>query len=221
MKKISTAITCFTLFAAVLVATSAKGELLSDLIANNGVIVVGDKKFDGFSYLKTGDMPDAGTVNVVGYTDGFGNFGLKFQGSFVDFVGGAGSDALVEFRVTVTNPNNKIVGADLTANPQVIGGNGVISITETFLPDNASAVLNVFDIVPGGFQPTDSVNFPGQYTSLRVQKDILAFSAGNPGGVPTLSFFTQTFRQIPEPSTWALLGFGSMALVALRARRKA
>lgn len=207
-----------TLLIAVLaVASSARAELLSALLGG-GSIQVGDKLFDQFGYLHLGDMPDAGGVNVVGYTDDQGNFGLKFQGAFLDYIGGSGSDALIEFRVTALDPNKLITGVTLAGNPNVIGGTGVMSITETFLPDSPAS-LSIYDIEPGATKLVDSVDFLQGFRSLHVQKDILAFAAT---GIPTLSHFTQTFRQtaVPEPSTVALSLVGLVGLVAWRARQQ-
>src|ERR1700704_1402547 len=59
--------------------------LLSTLVGNpQATYTVGDKVFSGFSYLSTGDMPAAGGVNVAALVDNQGNFGIEFQGAFVD-----------------------------------------------------------------------------------------------------------------------------------------
>ena len=47
-------------------------------------IVVGDKIFTGFSYSRVGDMPAATDVNVLGFRDVDGNWGVTFQGAFLD-----------------------------------------------------------------------------------------------------------------------------------------
>ncbi|MBI2826553.1 MAG: PEP-CTERM sorting domain-containing protein [Planctomycetia bacterium] len=210
--------------AVAVLAAPVKAAALSTLIGEHGTMQVGDKLFSDFSYLKTGDMPDASAVNVVPYTDGAGNFGLLFQGAFLDFIGGGGSDALLDFTVTVMNDDKVITGATLSGNPAVLGGDGAISLTETFLPDDAHS-LSIFDIKPGLTKPTDAITFAHGFRTLHVQKDILAFSAGEHGGVPTMSFFTQTFVQspappIPEPATVTLFGLGLGLLGVARLRRK-
>jgi hypothetical protein len=202
----------------------ARATLLSTLLNEGGSIQVGDKLFNGFTYSWTGDMPDPSTVNVLAYVDAAGDFGLQFQGAFLDFLGGSGSDALLGFHVSVIEPNFVITGATLTGNPTVLGGNGIMSITETFLPGNPFASMSIYSIAPGTSKLTDSVTFPQGYQSLYVQKDIMAFSTATNGGVPTLSFFTQTFQQsptinIPEPASAVLLGIGLMGLAWLRIRR--
>ena len=201
----------------------ARATLLSTLLNEGGFLQVGDKFFDGFTYSWTGDMPDPSAVTVVAYVNPAGDFGLQFQGAFLDFLGGSGSDALLGFHVTVLDPDFAITGATLTGNPAVLGGNGVMSVTETFLPDNPFATLNIYSISPGTSKLTDSVTFAQEYHSLYVQKDILAYSAASNGGVPTLSYFTQTFQQspsinIPEPASAVLLGIAmsGLALVCLR-----
>ena len=79
------------------------------------------------AYLHTGDMPASSLVNVVCNTVA-GNFGLRFQGAFIDAPGGGGSDALITYTVTVTDPRYVITDAHLEGNPVVIGA-GIMSVT--------------------------------------------------------------------------------------------
>ena len=54
-------------------------------------------------------------------------------------------------------------------------------------------------------QLVDSGSFATIETSVMVQKDLLAFSGSVGGGVPTMSFVTQTFHEtgtaVPEPAS--------------------
>lgn len=208
--------------AALACVQTAHAELLSVLINSGGSITDGDKLFNDFTYLATGDMPAASAINVVPYTDPVtGDFGLKFQGAFTTAPGTA-SDALVGFKVTSTDRKMLIHDISLTGNPNVIDGNaGAISVTETALPENPNVSLSIFALKPGTTQLTDHTDFTHLYRSLHLQKDILAFSPLG-GGLPTLSFFTQTFSQraIPEPSTMLLMGLGLGTLMIGVARRK-
>jgi hypothetical protein len=107
-----------------------------------GSITVGDKLFDEFSYSSTGDMPKAHKVKVIPIQDSDGNFGVRFQGGFVDFYGDGPSDALITYRVTVLDPLFLISDVHLAGNPDVIGKDchksykceqsGLIGVTETF-----------------------------------------------------------------------------------------
>lgn len=207
------------ILAAILIASSALGTsaradfvLLSALV-NGGSIQSGDKLFTNFTYKATGDMPPATAVTVQTITDAAGNFGIEFQGGFSDQVGGGSSDALIGYRVAVTDPNRRITDAHIAGNPSVAGGTGSIVVTETFIP-GASNTMSISSINPGATNNTDSTVFATPVSFLDVQKDILAF-AGT--GVPNLSFVDQTFSQsMPEPASVALLGLGLGAVVASR-----
>jgi hypothetical protein len=100
----------------------------------------------------------------------------------------------------------------------------VASVTETFLPTDTNLALTIFAISPGSSKFTDSGTFAVPHSQVLVQKDILAFSATVGGGIPMLSFITQTFQEtripIPEPTTFALLGLGLIGLVCFRRRFK-
>ena len=170
---------------------------LSRLVNGGGSITVGDKVFDEFGYSGTGDMPDALDINVIDHVDLAGNFGLRFQGAFADFQGGGASDALITFRVRVADGSPfRISDAHLQGNPDVLGPEGVMAVTETF--SEAQNTMSIYDIVPGNLQNIDWTYFDQTFTELHVQKNIIAW-AGQ-GSAATLSFVDQTFSQVPEPA---------------------
>jgi len=181
-----------------------KESPLSDLL-NGGTLCSGDKEFSDFSYNGGGDMPAAEDIYVKAITDADGNFGIRYQGAFVDGFGGGASDALIDFKVTA--PEGKLIkDVHLAANPLVIGGDdsaGLVSITETFLPDNEEVVLSVYDIEPGSRKLTDWADLVDEngelapVQELRVQKDIIAW-ARQEGSAATLSFIDQTFSQCDD-----------------------
>ncbi len=101
-----------------------------------------------------------------------------------------------------------------------MGGSGIIAVVETFIPDNGDDSLTIYKLVPGTSKLVDSTTFAGGgYQSLRVQKDILASSGNVGGGVPQISFITQTYHVVPEPSSLALLSLGGVGLAVTMARR--
>jgi len=196
---------------------------LSDLISTNGSLTVGNLVFSNFAYQFTGDMPSDAGVTVTPYINGAGDSGLQFQAAFLDFLGGPGSDADIEFTVSEIDPNSLISGATLTGNPSVVGGPGVAEVVETFLPTDTNLTLSIYAISPGGSKLVDSGLFGVAHPQVFVQKDILTFSAG-PAGIPTLSYITQNFHEthhgIPEPSTLVLVIAGlTTCLVVRRFRR--
>jgi hypothetical protein len=204
-------------------ARSAQAVTLADLLAPGAFITSGDKRFDSFSYSFVGDMPPPANVNVVPIIDPFGNFGVRFQAAFSDNIGGGASDALIGFRVTATNPLFIISDAHIFGNPSVIGGDGLMAVTESF-PGQGAPTINIFDIATAGVHNTQTEDMrfftPGT-GGLFVLKDIFANAIT---GVPTLSFVDQSFSQtgVPEPGTMAMLcglGVGSSAIFFRRRRR--
>ena len=202
--------------------------LLSALTVPGGNIVVGDKTFTNFNYTFTGDMPAASLVNVIPITDDFGNFGVRFQGAFIDTTGVAGgSDALITYTVTA-GAGRLISDAHLQGNPSRLGPFGSMSVTETFLPlgANGEFTMKIYDdqnVNPP--QLVDSVVFTTPVQSLNVQKDILGLakiSPSDPNGpsTVTMSFVDQTFSQVPEASAVILSLIGCMGFGLKRRRHE-
>jgi hypothetical protein len=187
-------------------------------------IVVGDKIFTGFSYSRVGDMPEATDVNVLGFRDSDGNWGVSFQGAFVDLPGGSSSDAVIRFMVEVDNTQNTI--------PQVIndahlflGGVGVgdesfFSVDESFLGRNETLSTFVTTLGPNPQQQqlSDETDFTPTATKLTVTKDIFALAAATSNQPARGTVIDQSFSQIPEPMTVALAGMTGLGLIAVRRR---
>jgi hypothetical protein len=197
---------------------------LNDLINGPQSITVGGLVFSNFSYTATGDMPTPQFINVTPFTDGFGNLGLTLQGGFLDLPGGGSSDALIDFHVSVLEGSGLITGATLNGNPNVVGGNGLITATETFLPTGGNSLLSIYDIVPGAIKLSDSLTFNTGFSALDVQIDVLALSNG---GIPILSFLDPVFTQspngqpnTPEPATVAMMAMGLGGLGLFRRLRR-
>ena len=198
---------------------------LSELVDNPGAAVqVGDKLFTVFTYHSTGDMPAASGVNVIPIEDDLGNFGIRFQGAFVDVPSSqGGSDALITYDVEVTDPLRLISDAHLIGNPALLGDFGSISVTETFLPlgNNGEYTLTIFDdeSLPNPVLAA-WVDFIPPVRKLSVQKDILAIATQN-SQTATLSFVDQTYSQIiiPEPVSILLLLTSSVGLIRVTRRR--
>jgi hypothetical protein len=221
---------CFSPWTASCSAATIIGTpvVLSTLVVPGATIVVGDKTFGGFTYTITGDMPPAPLVNVIPITDDAGNFGIRFQGAFIDTTGiVGGSDALITYNVTA-GANHLISDAHLEGNPTRLGTLGSMSVVETFLPVGAQG-QNTMKIYDDQNFPTpkliDNTVFATPVKSLNVQKDILGLAKVNPNSpegaqTVTLSFVDQTFSQIiiPEPTTVALLFVGTFGFVLIGRR---
>jgi hypothetical protein len=199
------------------------GVQLSTLL-DGGTLQIGDKLFSNFTYSHTGDMPDATGVNVITGTDSLGNFGLRFQGGFHDNAGGNSSDALIGYKVTVTDPSFVITDAHLTSNQSVQGPLASLTISENFAGTTNQLFTGTFNNADGNPvgtpKFTDVTFFDVGHSSLTVTKDILAQAGSD--GIATLSQVDQTFSQnhIPEPSSVVLLACGSVILGLVARRRK-
>jgi hypothetical protein len=204
---------------------SATAILLADLIANPAdSIVVGDKIFTGFGYSGTGDMPTASLVNVLGLRDSAGNWGLRFQGSFLDLPGGGNSDAHISFMVEVSpqaDPVTPIIDAHLSISGTGVAGDESAFIVDETLSNGTTLEAFVTTIGPGAQQNklTDAKTF-APVTKLNVVKDILAIAAAGSSLPSRGTVIDQSFSQVPEPSSVALVGLSSLALAGIRRRRE-
>jgi hypothetical protein len=202
---------------------------LSELIADNGSIQVGNLVFDHFTYSQTGQMPPASQVNIAPVTDVNGNVGIRFTGGFTDAYNLSGpqlaSDAVITYRLT--SLSSPLLGAVVYGDPLVAGTNGTshdgaMSVTETFFAGSQPYQGDIHDVVSGGVHDLklyDTINFPATQSIGVVNKGILALNAG---GTPTLSFVDQTFvNSVPEPGSMALLGLGGAILLSYGRRRRA
>jgi hypothetical protein len=193
---------------------------LTTLLVDGETLTVDDKVFSEFEYTFTGEMPAPAGVNVIPIQDSDGNFGIRFQGGFMDLPSSQGpSDALIEYNVASTG--RLISDAHLIGNPNVLGDVGSISVTETFLPlgPGGQYTMEIFDDENLNMAVLmDQVFFMPPVQMLSVQKDILAIAVAGSQSV-TLSFVDQTFSQIPEPITLASLIAGVIAIGLVRRGR--
>lgn len=219
-------------------AQSTAVYTLSNLIAGttgtdgNGNILIGDKLFNRWSYSFIGpDMPSAANVQVQGVTVA-GNFGIEFTGFWHANPGNGNESALINYRVTVTDPRFFITDVHLDGDPSVNGGNGQALVVESVSDTvNHSSVLprtlSIFDIATnGGATETtrlnDALNTIGGYTSLDIEKTISA-SADSSTTTASITHIQQTFSQSvssPEPASVAFLLGGVGIPVCLRGVRR-
>ena len=212
-----------TVVAALVVASTASAQSLklSELLGADRSAQSGDKLFRNFTYSATGDMPMAEDVNVIPIVDDDGNYGIRFQGGFIDHPGGGASDVLITFDVAVMPASGMLISdAHLSMDGAVVEGAGLASVTETFLPLVTDGSMSVFSAGPESNTPpklVDWIYFEQPFEVVSVQKDILLL-AGT--GVVTVSSIDQTFSQVPEPAAGLMSLAGLLGCAMARRRRR-
>ncbi len=201
---------------------------LSDLISGDVMgITVGDKIFSGFNYSFLGDMPQPVDVQVLGFKDQNGNWGVSFHGVFLDNPGGTASDALIRFVVDIDpgalQRGNRISDAHLFLNGYGVGPDSAFIVDESFLESSQSMNVYTSTINGGGTQSNDWVYFDPTLTRLHVTKDILAMAGADSTLPARATVIDQSFSQsfvVPEPTTVMLSALGTLALVGFGRRQQ-
>lgn len=156
-------------------------------------------------------MPTANNVQVLGFKDMDGNWGISFHGTFLDLPGGSASDALIRFNVDIDpaslRTGFRISDAHLFMNGYGVGSDSVFTVDESFMESNQHLNTFISTINGGGVKSSDSTLFVPPLTTLHVTKDILALAAQNAILPARATAIDQSFSQIivPEPAV-AMLG---------------
>jgi hypothetical protein len=200
---------------------------LSDLVSGSVEgIEVGDKLFSGFNYSRIGDMPPATDVNVLGFRDPAGNWGISFHGTFVDLPGGGFSDALIRYIVDIDpaflQQGYRINDAHIFLGGVGVGTNSAFIVDESFLESNETMSVFKSTIGPGGTQLSDSAFFNPPLTRLHVVKDVFALASNGSFLPARATVIDQSFSQIvPEPAVLLISMIGIFAVTGcLRKRRR-
>lgn len=191
-------------------------------------VSVGDKIFTDFLYstLPNDDMPLPQDVNVLGFEDLDGNFGISFHGVFQDLPGdNKPSDALIRFTVDISpdflEQGYRISDAHLFIGGVGVGENSYLTVDESF--QGVNSTLNAYATTLGGQLNqvlSDEVIFDQVYTRLRVSKDILAFANAEADLPARTTVVDQSFSQIiiPEPTTFMIGAVCGVSILVTRKR---
>jgi hypothetical protein len=220
------------------------GTTLGSLIANQGYIDQGDKRFSDFSFeLESSDLSktspdDASGIRVAGVTLG-GNHGLAFFPAGFDNLffarDGAQLKIVMGYKVSVLDPDLAVSDIHLSMGSLTFG-DASISVTESVYGDAARTDLLAQAQVtnPPELFDADIVDLDPAVAMAFVTKEILIdagacdlhSNCGYDGcrGFGTIGFIKQLVSQgerpqeVPEPATILLLGAGLLGLIS-RLRR--
>jgi len=204
---------------------------LGGLVADNGIITIGDKTFSGFGW-QTSDpalSSQAANLAVTAFIGSDGVYYLDFSGALTENNLQGSSILLGDLSLSYTviaNPGSiNMIDQAYTPLPAAVPGSGQIIIGETVANNqgvvvaNSTLTLNPPVLSDPPAQPGDNLNINPSENQLYVSKDILIIAyAGNVVGLTNVE---QSFHQVPEPGTMLLGSLGGGLLLFLRSRRNA
>ena len=201
---------------------SATTDNLQHLVTTGGSLTIGDKIFSNFDFFASGLTSfDPSQIRVTASVSG-GVYYLGWAGNMSLVSGGpATGDLVLNYTVTATAGVIDMIDQFYTGSAQPLGS-AFIAVDETVRNTQgiivANSHLQVGDLSDPFAEPGDNLNVnPGQ-SVLHVTKDI-TFGVVD-GGFVTISDVRQSFHQVPEAATTALLGLGMAFFGATAYRRK-
>lgn len=208
------------------------GLTLAEINQAGGLIVL-DKLFDQFVVTATQTVgaasPDINAIAVRGVAVG-GEIGLDFFGGWTAF-GFQILDTTIKFRVSIlpdyVQQGYRIVDNSLVILASGAADTGQAAITEDVYSVDPDQVLNPTPYLLANkyvFRNAyanklyDHVEFGQGLTEIWIIKDVIVSGGNSLAGSASLSSFRQTFSQIPEPATLALLALGVAVIFGPRRR---
>lgn len=179
----------------------------------SGVVISGDKIFGNFKV----DVATAGrtavdttAIDVAPLTLG-GEYGIRFAGAIAALSSlqpNSSVTMVIEYDVAVLDPSKYISDVTLRFNGAQTGTDSFALVLEQVLSN--PPVQLVVAQAPGYADLDDHQLIPGTSRVLHIVKTVQVH--GGTSGLATISFIDQTFSQLPEPATAALVAIGALAL---------
>ena len=202
---------------------------------NSTGIVLGDKRYSGFTFSSSGDAPvEASEVDVsLVSTDNDNHYQLRFTFArdLLDSNAGQTTDVVIGYRIDVLG-QQLINRVGLAFDSSVAGSTALdaATVVETIrtadgesevspaYPGQSQIELSVFNDGTGGLPESNNVSVAVNPTqALLFEKDILVSS--RPGGGRVVITTVDNFvDQVPEPASAGLLGAAGALLLARRRR---
>jgi hypothetical protein len=199
---------------------------LADLATLGGTLTVGDKTFSGFNYSASSGLtsfnPSQITVTASIGSDGVyyltwsGNIALATFDTVV-------ADLKLNYIVSASAGSIYMIDQAYTGSAQ---GGGLLAVDETAAIGNFGGTivghshLNTLDVSDPPAEINDVLNIVPPETDLYVTKDIALAAIGPSGSLVTISQVTQSFHQVPEPTTMMFAGVCLLLPFTLRMLRK-
>ena len=223
------AIAAVAMAATIQTAQAAFTDNLADLIANNGSLTIDDKTFSGFSILGSGltSFNAANIIVTAYYNPATGYDYLTWSGK-ITLAGGGPVTADLKLNYIVTASAGAIDMIDQAYTGSA--GGGLLAIDETVATGSfggtvvGNSHLTGYDFSDPPAESNDNLDIVPPDTLLYVTKDITLAIPNDSTTLVTISQVTQSFHQVPEPTTMIagallLLPLGASTLRILRRNR--
>jgi hypothetical protein len=203
-------------------------DTLANILANNESLTIDDKTFSGFSILGSGLTSFSAANILVTASESGGIDYLTWSGS-IAFAGGGPQVADLKLNYIVSASAGAINMIDQAYTGSAQGG-GLLAIDETVATGSfggeivGNSSLSGVNLSEPPAEGSDNLNIVPPETLLYVTKDITLAAPDGDTVLVTISQVTQSFHQVPEPTTMIagallLLPLGASTLRILRRNR--